>query len=36
MHGFPEIVDLAFVQAHRFAANNAWDVGEAFFHRHPR
>ena len=45
MNGLPEIVSFAFVQAHRFAANNAWDGGEAvFFHarfientlRHPR
>ena len=35
MHGFPKIVELAFLQTYTFAANNAWDVGEAIFHRGP-
>src|SRR5215469_1417118 len=36
VHGFPEVVNSAFVQAHRFGANNAWDGSKAFFHRHSK
>jgi hypothetical protein len=31
--GFSEIIKFAVVQAHRFAANNAWDGSEKVFHR---
>jgi len=36
VHGFSEVVDLAFVQAHRFAADNAWNGSEAVSHITPK
>jgi hypothetical protein len=32
VYRFSEIVDFAIGQAHRFAANNAWNGSEAIFH----